>query len=539
MNEETPINLELIFGTDEDIRGVPPIEAQDIMEGMTKNFHPRGLFSNEYFGKVGSEYRNRMFAYIDLHVDIIHPHLYRAVVKLKAFYGEILSGRAYAIFDPKLSDFVPSTILEGETGYQFFFDNYPKIKFEERESRARKKNIKLLYKYKDRYWINKLLVLPAGLRDYQVDETGKPSEDEINPLYRRVMAYAFSLESFKRGQNTEFLNPTRHNLQQAVLAVYEHLLNILKGKKGLIQQHWTTRAVMNSTRNVLVAYTPSIERIDDPRSVDVNKTVIGLYQFLRAYIPICVKEVRERFSANVFTTSSGTAGLINPKTLQREMVLIGSEHQEMWMTYDGLEKVFDSFKDLYIRHQPLVINGNYMALIYDDGKHVRLVFDPSEIPEGRDKKNLRPATLTEVLYLCVARLSFDAYGFVTRFPVAGYGGIYPSGMYLRTTVNSRVVLELQEDWTFNDETDLLSEFPIKDIGFFEAMSPSSTHLKAMGGDHDGDLASLTGVWAEESKQEIKDLLGDWSYYISASGRMNFSFSDDILDWCLLSMTSKD
>lgn len=539
MNQEVPLNLDLIFGTDEEIRSVPAIQAQDIMEGMTKNFHPRGLFSNEIFGKVGSEYRNRMFGHIDLRVDIIHPHLYRAVVKLKAFYGEIMAGRAYALFDKKTGDFVPSTILEGQTGYQFFFDNYPSIKFEERESRARKKNIKLLYKYKDRYWINKLLVLPAGLRDYQVDQTGKPSEDEINPLYRRVMAYAFSLESFQRGQNTEFLNPTRHNLQQAVQAVYEHLLNILKGKKGLIQQHWTTRRIMNSTRNVLVAYTPSIEKVGDPRSVDTNQTVIGLYQFLRAFIPLCVKEVRERFSASVFTTSSGTASLINPKTMQREMVLVGSEHQDLWMTYDGLEKVFASFGDHYVRHLNLTINDYYMALLYDDGKHVKLIFDPSELPEGKDPKFLRPASLAEVLYICVFRVAFDAYGFVTRFPVAGYGGIYPAGVYLRTTVNSRVVHEYNDNWEFDEKEDRATEFPIRDLVFFDAISPSATHLKAMGGDHDGDTGSFTGVWTEESKEEIKKLHADWSYYISAGGRMNFSYSEDILDWCLLSMTSKD
>lgn len=538
MDDKGPLNLDLIFCTDDDLVGVAPIQAQDIMDGMTKNFHPRGLFSTEIFGKPGSEFRNRMFAYIDLHVDVIHPHLYNTVVKLKAFYAEIMSGRAFAIFDPKLKDFVPSTILEGQTGYQFFFENYPKIAFEERESRARKKNIKLLYKYKDRYWINKLLVLPAGLRDYQVDDTGKPSEDEINPLYRRVMAYAFSLESFQRGQNTEFLNPTRNNLQQAIQAVFDHLMNLLKGKKGLIQQHFTTRRVMNSTRNVLVAYTPKIEFVGDPRSVGTNQTVIGLYQFLRAFIPVCVKEVRERFSANVFPTSSGTASLINPKTFKRELVIAGSEHQDLWMTYDGLEKVFASFGDHYIRHQPLMIDGHYMALVYDSGKELKLVFDPSELPEDKDPKNLRPATLAEVLYLSVFRLTKECYGFVTRFPVAGYGGVYPAGVYLRTTVRSRMVHVMRDDWTYSDD-DFAPEFPIADIGFFDAMSPAVTHLKAMGGDHDGDTGSFTGIWTIEGIGEVKLLLANWSYYISAGGSMNFSYSDDIMDWTLLSMTSKD
>lgn len=537
MTDEAPVNLGLIFATDDDIRGVAPIEAQDIMDGLTKNFHPRGLFSNEIFGKSGSEFRNRMFGYIDLRVDVIHPHIFKAIVKLKAFYGEIMAGRAYAIFDEKLKDFVPSTILEGQTGYQFFYDNYPKIKFEERESRTRKKNIKMLYKYKDRFWINKLLVLPAGLRDYQVDETGKPSEDEINPLYRRVMAYAFSLESFARGQNTEFLNPTRLNIQNAIQAVYEHLIAMLKGKKGIVQQHWATRRVFNSTRNVLTAYTPTLQRVGCEKSVSSNQTVIGMYQFLRAFIPFNVKEVRERFSANVFPTSNGTASLISPKTLKRELVVVGSEHQDLWMTYDGLEQIFASYEDHYLRHKVLKIDNYYMALVYDDGVHVKMFFDIDDLPEDFDRGFVRPATLTEVLYLCTYRVAPEAYAFITRFPVASYGGVYPSRIYLRTTVLSGIRTELNDSWT--PEGLKMSEFPQKDMGFFDAMSPAAVHLKAMGGDHDGDTGSLTGVWTQEGREEIHQLLNSWSYYINASGRMSFSYSDDVLDWGLLSLTSKD
>lgn len=536
---KAPLNLSLIFATNEDVKGMVAIETQDTFDGMTKNFHPRGLFSSEIFGKPGSEYRNRMFSFIDLNVDIIHPHLYATIVKVKSLYGDIMAGRAYAVFDEKLKDFVPSTIMEGKTGYAFFFDHYPKIAFEERESRARKKNIKLLYKYKDKYWMTRLLVIPAGLRDYQVDTTGKPSEDELNPLYRRVMAFASSLESFQRGQNTEFLNAQRNNIQVAVQAVFEHLINILKGKKGLIQQHYATRSVMNSTRNVLAAHSPKIDRIGDIRSVSSNQTVVGMYQFLRAFIPNCVKEVRERFSAYVFPTSSGTASLINTKTMKREMVVVGSEHHDLWVTYSGLEKVFASFEDHYVRHQELFIDGYAMAMLYDDGKLVRLVFDPEEMPEGYDRRHLRVATLTEVLYLCTRRVAHNAYGFVTRFPVAGYGGVYPAGVYLRSTMDSRIVTEIRDDWTYGSTDDLIGEFPIRNIGFFDAMTPAVVHLKAMGGDHDGDTGSFTGIWTVEGIEEVKRLMNDWSFYISSDNVMNFSFADDIANWCLLSMTSED
>lgn len=530
-----PMNIDLLFASDKEIQGMLPIQAQDIFEASSKNFHPKGLFSTEIFGRVGSEHRNRLFSYIDLKVDIIHPFLFKHLMKLSSLYEDIITGKKYVTFNKSTGDFEESDIVNGFTGYDYFFKHIPLIKFEERESRSRQNNIRMWKKYKNNFSINRFLVIPAGLRDYTVDDAGQPSEDEINTLYRRVMGLAFSLEVFERGNNTSYLDPVRLNLQIAVQNVYEYLLNMLKGKKGLIQQHFASRRIMDSTRNVLVAYTPTIEKVGDPRSVDSNKAALGLYQFLRAFIPACVKEVREQFGINVFPTTAGTASLIDKKTLKKEFVVSTPETQDMWMSYDGLEKVFASYGDHSLRHMVLEQDGRYMALLYDDGKRVRLLFDIDEVPEGFDRTKVKPATLTEVLYLCVFQLAFESYGFVTRFPVASYGGIYPSGVHLRTTIQGRVCTLLDENW---NESVTIPEFPIRDISFFDALTPSVAHLKALGADHDGDTGSFNGIWAEESREEVKKLLNSWTYYTKASGSMAFSFSDDIADLVLLSLTSK-
>ena len=95
------------------------------MEGMTKNFHPDGLFSTDIFGKVGGEFRNRIFSYIDLKVPVIHPTLYKVIVRMKGLYEEILMGKSFAVFNPDTKDFEKSTILLGETGYDFFCKYLP------------------------------------------------------------------------------------------------------------------------------------------------------------------------------------------------------------------------------------------------------------------------------------------------------------------------------------------------------------------------------------------------------------------------------
>ena len=48
--------------------------------------------------------------------------------------------------------------------------------------------------------------------------------------------------------------------------------------------------------------------------------------------------------------------------------------------------------------------------------------------------------------------------------------------------------------------------------------------------------SFIAVWTEEAKEEIKNLLDSWAFYISGGDSMSFSFSDDVIDIVLASMT---
>lgn len=188
----SPFNLDLLLLRDADIKNVPTIEVMDIFDGLSKNFHPMGLFSVEFFGKVGEEKRNRMLAIFNMGVDIFHPLEYKTLCDMRELYGAIMGGKAYGKWNPQLKDFDKATAIDGETGFAFFIKHYPEMEFEDRGSTKREFGIKFLAKYKKSPLFNRLIVLPAGLRDYVVDEVGKPSEDEINGLYRKVMAVSTS-----------------------------------------------------------------------------------------------------------------------------------------------------------------------------------------------------------------------------------------------------------------------------------------------------------------------------------------------------------
>lgn len=160
-NNLPPFNIELFSPTDQDLRNIRPIKVLDIFAPSSKNFHPDGLFSIETFGKVGEERRNRMFSYIDLHVSVFHPIVFRALSDLKSLYADILSGKGYAIFDDGIKDFVKSTPVDGNTGFSFFMKHFKELKFEERPSAKREFNIKLINTYREKCTLNKLIVMPA------------------------------------------------------------------------------------------------------------------------------------------------------------------------------------------------------------------------------------------------------------------------------------------------------------------------------------------------------------------------------------------
>lgn len=531
-----PFNISPLILTPADTMGMRPVKALDIFVAATKNFHPDGLFSIDTFGKVGEEARNRMFSYIDLKVPIFHPTIFKSVVGLKALYGEIIAGKSYAVFNPKTEDFEKSTMLDGKTGYEFFMSHFKDLVFEERPSAQRTFSIALVDKYRANPMIDKMIVMPAGLRDYVIDDTGKPSEDEINPMYRKLLSIAGTMENVNTTVNTGFLDSGRYNLQNGVMGIYDYVLSLLEGKKKLILGRFASRKIMDSTRNVITAQIPDVNSLGDAKSIAANQTVVGVYQFLRAIMPLTVKSIRDNYSKKVFSGPNTPAMLVNAKTLKKEYVQLDPEYYDTWMTYEGIEKICARYKEDQIRHEVLQMNGYYFGLLYNDGEVFKFVQDIDELPEGFSKEFLSPITLTELLYMAVYKHAKRTPAFITRYPISGIGSITPVWTYLRSTVKSVVLHELDDTWQ-PVPNGVASEFPIRGLSFFNSMSPPYIVLRRAGADFDGDTMSYTAVWGDESIAEIDRLHQSRDFYVGMDGKMVFSMADDTIDLMLASMTS--
>lgn len=471
---QAPFNLDLLILKDEDVRHVKPVTALDTMEGKTKNFHPDGLFSTEIFGKVGNEVRNRQFSYINLKASIFHPIIYKAVCDLKSLYSDILAGNKYAIWDDTIKDFVKATPLTGETGFNFFLEHFKDIEFEHRPSTKRENSIKLVNKYRNNCLMNKLVVLPAGLRDYEVSDSGQPSQDEVNTLYRQVMSLANLITESSLKVSPAEVDNVRYKLQKKVNEIYYYFETMLNGKKKLVLGKWASRKIYNGTRNVITSLNNDTDNLDSPTLVSFNQTAIGMYQFLKATLPVSIHHIRNTLY-KVFPGPNLPAILVNKQSLKKELVHLDPKYYDEWMTNEGLEQVITRFGLVDLRTIVLDTPNHYLGLIYrGPDMTYKFMQDIDELPEDRSKDDVYPITFAELLYISVHHFANDLPLFFTRYPVVNYGSIYPSKTFLKSTVNSEVRTMLDDNWNKTDRVAL--QYPILDSQFVDSMSPHPAHL---------------------------------------------------------------
>lgn len=536
----TPINVDLLTVDERALARLQPVKELQIF-GQGSNFHPEGLFSPQIFGPLGSDHRLRTFGYIDLHYPIIHPLVYLTIISLKSFYEGIIDGSITALWNPKTHEFEKSNDVNAQTGFTFFMEHITQLKFEPNKSDKRNENIKFFDKAvgENKHLLRYLLVMPAGLRDYTITPSGKPEEDEINTFYRRILAKSQLVDPNIAKKTPHVYDNVYVNLQKSVVELYEYLEGLLDGKNKLILGKWLSRKTFNSTRNVLTAFSTEVKNISDPNRLRSNDVGVGLHQYLRTIAPKSLYEIRHKFIPHVFSENNTFAYMTNMKTWHKEEILNShiQKDYDRWMTTEGLETVIANFARQDTRHLPVYLNRNKhcMGLLYNDGKYVKFFQDIRELPPHLSKEHVAPITMSELLYMSVAHLSGVLPGFVTRYPIQGYGGIYPAFIKLYTTAKYAQLQELDEHWQ-PIEGSVLANFPIKGSVFVNGMIVHQSHMALLGADHDGDALSIQAVLTDEAIAEVTQTLKSKTYYLDNEKRLRFSNSSDVIDTVLTFMT---
>jgi len=210
-----------------------PVSTIRMYEKVEKT-DPRGLFSETIFGRFGSTERRRRFAYINLKGLIIHPEAYSIVAGLDTMISKMLGNKATYKIDKS------GVITEdptGSSGIDYFIENFSKIDFD-KFKKNKPKNVKFIKDNKDKIFIDKFLVLPAGIRDLAVSKTSHQTIinfSDLSELYTNLIRHTNTLGSNPDSIPDEIKKPIVEQIQKTVLEINNWIKNRLKGKSGLIR----------------------------------------------------------------------------------------------------------------------------------------------------------------------------------------------------------------------------------------------------------------------------------------------------------------
>lgn len=494
-------------------------------------FHKSGLFSNKIFGEPGSKERARRNGHIDLKIDVLHPLAYIGITTMSSLHAGILDTTKKARWDNNIKDFVEDD--NGETGYEFFMKRLPDIKFTNpNSSDLREFKIRLVSMQDDVKLLsmNKMIVIPASMRDYTIDtKTGRPSQDEVNDIYRKLINSAAMLPDYiNKNEYNPFIESIRIRLQKAVVDIYLYLLNLLDGKRGLLRGHLISKAVDYGTRNVITADNSVITRLGTGNHLRFNEMAVGLYQYSKAINPIAIGKLKVLLS-RIFSGASKQCSVINIKTLETSIININNKTLDMYTTTKGINSYLNKFADNEFAKKIFGTNEYAFLMILEKDNMIRLVYNTSLIPV-EDYKYLRPITNMELVYIVLLSEYDKYYGSTTRYPAINQGSTIPIKPKIKTTNESRDIMVEYDGVTYS-----VMNYPILTSDVYDSNSPHHSRLARAGADFDGDTANFIIFYTKEANDEIRRILSGRGLYIGADNKLVYSVGTETLNYVVKSM----
>lgn len=528
-----PLNIQLLdVRSDIQNHNYGQVTSPFIYESSSKEFAKTGLFSEEIFGQIGSPQRLTNFGYIDLKAEVFHPVVYANLISLKAFYGEILSRRSYAVFDEESGDFVRADEEDegADTGFKFFRRYFDKIRFERNDSVSRNTKIDQIKQAGPLAFMSKCLVIPAQLRDVDPNSS-RLDPDSINKLYISLLNYTNALPNIQ--DISAIYDGIVFSIQKKVHELYQYLFDMISAKFGFFQRKYGSRNLALGTRNVISPATLDAKSPDDPRQLKVDELGVPLFEGLKASMPLVVYHSKTAFLNHIFSTSSDQVTLIDPKTYDLVYKPITEDEKNKFISSDGLEKLVNLFNDREFRFKPMTCKTEddkyyYLFLVYDEGTRVTVCRSLSMIRnQMADQhrlfypKKLRPMTYIEFFYIVGYLAGKGRHATITRYPADNIGSDVPCNIHLISTLPSRTVSVMVGD---SGLSMVLPEYPVFGKGFCDSIALHSNIINGLGADFDGDTTSLSMLLSEEANAECQNHIMSPGRWFTTSGKPASGFT---------------
>jgi DNA-directed RNA polymerase beta' subunit len=475
-----------------------------------------GLFSYDLFG-VSDYDRKNIFGYIDLKGPYIHPLIFGMMTKRMGALRDLLSGNKYAIIQDKKIVFVPNDYEGAETGLGFIYDNFEKINWleeideKEMDSIDKKTRLKFLRNIKkEEFFTSKWLIIPPFYRAESSEN--KTLGDKINELYKdlisrtNAMSVGFGLGLF--GDQTKF------KIQNILIELFNETTRPIRGKGSMLRKHLLGKTVDYTASNVITSPPVSNSESVDDMPVKFGYGAFPIATVISLFHPFVVAALTD------FLTRLIKEGIM----LAYDNIKRTDLNQ---FNSDAAEKMIKKFiKSTDERFDPLSFEYESKS-----GKKETIELEVEDMSGGVSKK--RKMTLLDILYIITRYVAEDKHVYVTRYPVTNFQNIYPSKINILTTNKTRndVYLKISgvslneifnEGKPYKDYPYVKFEgdpkpAPSTYYSFLNVFMPGNVYLKALGGDYDGDMLYMRGLFTKEANAEAEKLIYAKSNILTANG----------------------
>jgi DNA-directed RNA polymerase beta' subunit len=467
-----------------------------------------GLFSYDIFGAIGSDERKMNYAYINLNGKFIHPMVYKVITSMGSKYSECISGNKYYVV--RDGDLVEDP-ENGRTGLDFFYEAFDNIKFKETGSRTRTEKIELMEGLtKDQVFIDKYIVIPAYLRDFnpnKSDSSAGSDVDIINDKYVKIIRSAQSLNS---GSFSFVTNSTKNTIQNTLVEIYELLTNSLALKNGIIHKSLMGKSVDYATRSVISAPRIKTNKWNDT-VVPFGYTGVPLSQICVLFFPFFVKWISDfidEYDDDMSLVHDAAGNEINLHSIKNQFTD---------------KKIKDLIQD-YIKN----IEGRFNSLTVKDNKGKSY---PVEIFRNDLKRNF---TVIDLLYMAADDIISDKHVYITRYPMENFQNIFPSKIKIITT-HETMEMKLGDKY-LKEYPIVYPDYPTQQNFFVDSTIPNNSYLKALGGDYDGDTVSLRAVFTVEANKECDRLIQSKTMFLDNQGKSTRELKNESIQ-ALYTLTS--
>lgn len=479
-----------------------------------------GLLSNTIFG-ITKESRASTFAYISLKKKFLQPLVYRIWSKVDSKIKSVIHGIGTYSID-KSGNIVEDP--KGDNGIDFLRKNLDKIKFRETDSIKRERYVKFLNDNRKNFFTDKLIVIPPFFRDIKVDG-GKISVGDINKLYINVMVSASAI-----GDSTEYGfsigKSVEGRLQEGLNEIYKWFgtgtdsnpNGGLPGKFGVIRRANLSKTTDYATRLVMSAPKLDVENMEDIRA-DFDYSVLPMTSAAANFFPFVIFHMR-RFFENEFI------GDTKYPILDKDGTIIYGEIEDYQIQFSDevLKKELDRFIHGYSdRFRPVKV----LCRVKGKQEYLDLKWKGFyKEPDAKALKNERPLTWCDVIYMACEEAVKDRMILITRYPIDTFYNEFATKIRLSSTIET-------EEAVFDDV--VYTHYPKirkEDIGkdtsssFIDTMNICNGYLDSIGGDYDGDMVTIKGVYTDEANAELKKQLASNIHFINLGGNPVISTSKE-------------